>query len=150
MDFWNLYVPVMMSFYKKLITKVWGEKMCSPALFQACFDVATSALKVMLAEVHKVRVHASSARIMKGPQGLGLFLHATLQELRVLKDFKEKKIENHHLLWAAMVTHLFNTYIPKSEMDLSKLNTSSLEIKCNKLENIVKVQNKLIDNNATA
>ena len=126
------------------------ERTCSLALLQACWDVATGALKVMINEVHKERVHTSSAHIMKGPEGLGLFIYATLQELRVLKDFKEKKIGNHYLVRAAMVNHLFNTYLPKSEMDLSKSDTSSLEIKCNELENIVKVQKKLIDNNTTA
>ena len=67
----------------------------------------------------------------------------------MLKDFKEEMIKNHHFVWAAMVTHLFNTYIPKSEMDFSKLNTSSLEIKSNELGNTVKAQKKLTDSNAT-
>ena len=49
-----------------------------------------------------------------------------------------------------MVTHLFNTYIPKSEMDLLKLNTSLLEIKCNELESTLRAQKKLIDINTTA
>ena len=35
-------------------------------------------------------------------------------------------------------------------MDVLKLNTSSLEIKCNEMEKTVKAQKKLIDNNATA
>ena len=88
MDFWNSYVPMLTAFYKKMIAKVCREKTCSPALLQVCWDVATGALKVMLNKVHKIRVHASSAHIMRGPQGLGLFLHATLHELRVLKHFK--------------------------------------------------------------
>ena len=147
MDFWNSYVPMLTAFYKKLLAKVCGGKTCSTALIQACWDMSTSTLKVMLDEVHKVRVHASSAHLMQGPRGLGWFLHATLQEW-VLKDFREEMIENHHPVPEAMVTHLFNTCITKSEIDLSKLNTSSLEIKCNELESTVKLQKKLIDNNA--
>ena len=139
-----------MAFYKKLIAKICGEKTCSPAFLQACWDVATGALKVMINEVHKERVHTSSAHTMKSPEGLGRFLHATLQELRVLKDFKVKMTENHHLVRAATATHLFITYIPKSEMDLSKLNTSLLGIKFNELESTVQAQKKLIDINATA
>ena len=69
---------------------------------------------------------------------MGKFLHATLQELRVLKDYWDKMIENHHLVRASMVTHLFNTYIPKSELDLTKSNTSLLEIKCNELDTLAK------------
>ena len=48
-----------------------------------------------------------------------------------------------------MVTHLFNTYIPKSELDLEKLSTLSLEIKCNELDKLILVQMKLIDANST-
>ena len=141
---------MLMAFYKKLIAKVCGEKTCSPAFLQACWDVATGALKVMINEVHKERVHTSSAHTMKSPEGLGRFLHTTLQELRVLKDSKVKMIENHYLVRIAMVTHLFNTYISKSDMNFSKLNTSSLEIKCNELESTVRAQKKLTDINATA
>ena len=30
--------------------------------------------------------------------GMGMFIHATLQELRVLTDFWDKMIENHYLV----------------------------------------------------
>ena len=49
-----------------------------------------------------------------------------------------------------MVTQLFNTYIPKSELDLTKSNTSMLEIKCNELDALVKAHRKLVDNNSNA
>ena len=49
-----------------------------------------------------------------------------------------------------MVTHFFNTYISKSELDLTKSNTSSLEIKCNELDALVGAQRKVVDNNSNA
>ena len=97
MNLCNSYVPMLTAFHKKLLAKVCGEKTCSVALLQACWDVAMGALNVMLDEVHKVRVHTSSTHLIQGPEGLGRFLHVILQELRVLKDFKERMIENHHL-----------------------------------------------------
>ena len=51
---------------------------------------------------------------------------------------------------ASMVTHLFNTYILMSELDLTKLNTLSLEIKYNELDALVKAQRKVVDNNSNA
>ena len=63
---------------------------------------------------------------------------ATLQELWVIKEFKEALTENHNLICSSMVSHLFNTYIPKSELDLTKSNTSLLEIKCNELGSLPK------------
>ena len=67
-------------------------------LQQACWEVTTGVLKVMLDKVYVVRVHATSAHLMQGPEGMGTFLHATLQELRVVKDYRDKMIENHHLV----------------------------------------------------
>ena len=111
--------------------------------------MTTGALKVMLDEVHTVRVNATSAHLMTDAEGMGTFLHATLQELRVLTGFQDKMIKNHHLVRASMVAHLFNTYVPKSELDLTKSSNTSLEIKCNKLESLINKQEKLIERNAT-
>ena len=86
---------------------------------------------------------------MADSEGMGTFLHVTLQELRVLTDFWDRMIENHHLVRASMVAHLFNTYVPKSELDLTKSSNSLLEIKCNKLDSLLKGQRKLIDSNLT-
>ena len=79
-----------------------------------------------------------------------LFLHATLQELRLLKEFKEASIKNHPLIRSSMATHLFNTYIPWTKLELAKSSTTSLEIKCNKLDKLLAAQRKLIDANSTA
>ena len=49
-----------------------------------------------------------------------------------------------------MVTHLFNTCILKSELDLTKSSTLLLEIKCNEMDALVKAQWKAVDNNWNA
>ena len=49
-----------------------------------------------------------------------------------------------------MVTYLSNTYIPKLELDLTKSNTLSFEIKCNELDTIIKAQRKVVYHNSTA
>ena len=78
MEFWNAYVPLLMSFYAKLLSKVCEGGKFSKDLQQACWEVTTRALKVMLDEVHAVWVHATSAHLMQSPEGMGTFLHATL------------------------------------------------------------------------
>ena len=78
MDFLNSYVPMLTTFYQKLIAKVCEGGKCSVALQQAYWEVATRAFKVMLDEVYKVWVEATSAQITGGGRGMGLFLHATL------------------------------------------------------------------------
>ena len=53
---------------------------------------------MILDEVHAIRAHATSAHLMQGPEGMGACLHATLQELRMLKNYQDKMIKNHHLV----------------------------------------------------
>ena len=137
-------------FYNKLPTKVceWGK--FSRALKSACWGAATGAFHVMLDEICKVHVQATSSHRLPGAKAVGLILHATLQELRILKEFKVALIKNHPLIRSSMVIHLFNTCTPKTKLELAKSSTSSLEIKCNELDRLVVAQRKLIDANSTA
>ena len=149
MDFWGSFVPMFTGFYNKLFAKVCEGGQCSKALKSACWGVATGSVRMMLDKVCKVCAQATSAYLLPEAQAMGLFLHDTLQELRIFKEFKEALIENHPLICSSMVTHLFNTYIPKRELDLAKSSTVSLEIKCNKFDKLVLAQRKLIDANST-
>ena len=96
----------------------------------------------MLEKIQKVYLLPSAKGV------LGLILHTTRQELRILKEFKVALIENHHLIFSSMVTHLFNTCIPKTKLELAKSSTTSLEIKCNKLNKLLAAQRRLIDANS--
>ena len=44
---------------------------------------------------------------------------------------------------------MFNTYVPKLELDLTKSSNLLLEIKCNELDSLLNGQMKLIDSNST-
>ena len=74
----------------------------------------------MLDEICKVRIQATCAHLLPGAKAVGLIRHATLQDLRILKEFKVALTENHPLIRSSMVTHLFNIYIPKTELELAK------------------------------
>ena len=113
------------------------------------WGVATGASRVMLDEVRNVRVQATSAHFITGHRGVSLSLHTNLHKLRVLKEFKEALIKNHNLIQSNMVSHLFNTYIPRSELDLMKSNDFSTQIKCNKLDRLVSSHKNLSDDNMT-
>ena len=97
----------------------------------------------MLEKIQKVYLLPSAKGV------LGLILHTTRQELRILKEFKVALIENHHLIFSSMVTHLFNTYIPKTQLNLVKSSMFSLETECKKLDKLVIVHRKLINFNST-
>ena len=104
----------------------------------------------MLDEIRKVCIQATSAYILPGANAMGLIFHATLQEVRILKESKVVLIKNHPLICSSMFTHLFNTCIPKTELELTKSSTFSLEIKYNELDKLLAAYRKLIDANSTA
>ena len=149
-DFWDSFVPLLTGFYSKLLATVYEGGKCSNALKSACWGVATGTFHVMLKEVCKVRVQATNAYLLFVVQAMGLFIHATLQEPKILKEFKEALIKHHPLIHSSMVTHLFNTHIPKTKLNLTKSSMASLKIKCNQLNRLVAAQRKLIDANPTA
>ena len=101
--------------------------------------------RVILDKICKVCIRA---HLLQGPKGMGLILHVTLQELQVPKEFNLALIKNQHFICSSMVTHLFNTYILKSELDLIKSGTFQPETKCNELNKLVATRRKLINANS--
>ena len=93
--------------------------------------VAIGDFDVILDEIHKVRVQATSPHLLPEVKGVCLSLYTTLQEIRILKEFKLALVDDHPLIPSSMVTHLFNIYITTTELDFVKSSMSSLEIKCN-------------------
>ena len=104
----------------------------------------------MLDGVCKVCMQANSTHLVSIPKMIGLILYATLQDLWVLKEFKVALIGNHNLIWPSMVSHLFPTYILRSELDLMKLSTLSTKTKCSKPDRLVAVHKKITDATLTA
>ena len=104
----------------------------------------------MLDKLRKVRVHTASSHLSSGPGSMGLFIHTTLQELRVLEEFNEALLENHNLIWYNMVPHLFSIYVTKSELYLMTASFHSTQIKYNELESTITVQEHMIEANTTA
>ena len=68
----------------------------------------------------------------------------------VLKEFKEALIVNHNLICSNMVSYMFNTYIQKLELDLTKSNIFSTQTKCNELDWFISMHKKLVNANATS
>ena len=102
---------------------------------------------IMLDELRKVQVQASSTQLASDLKCTGMFLHVTFQELRVLKKFKEAILENHPQVWSKMVTRLFSTYVPKTELGASMACTCLIQMKCRMLEKQVTGTKGTIDVN---
>ena len=84
--------------------------------------VTASAVVKMFEELRKVRQPGMSAELAGGGgQTVGLFLYATLQEIRMMKEFQEKSFDEHPSIQLLKMTHVFENYLPRSEGDIGKL-----------------------------
>ena len=78
MDFWEVYVPMLMSFYWKLLSNVCEGGSDRSRCMESCWGVVTGTFHVMLDDVCKVSVHANSAHLVFDHKGMGIIVHVTL------------------------------------------------------------------------
>ena len=72
----------------------------------------TSAVVKMFEELRKARQPGMSAELAGGGgQTVGRFLYATLQEIRVMKEFQEKSFDEHPSIQLLQMTHEFENYV---------------------------------------
>ena len=135
---------MLMGLYNKLLPKVCKGSKCSKSLKESCYSVAMGMIQLILDELRTIRMHAASDHLFSGPGIMRLFLRVVLEELWVLEELKEALLENHSLIWSNMVSHLFNTYVPKFELDQMTASSNSTQIKCSKLERTINAQRKMI------
>ena len=87
----------------------------SKELKASCWERTLESLRSFFEELRKVRVDASAAHLAATPLEINsLFLHCTLQELRVMREFKEMDWTGHPCNQRSLMDHLHATYLPRS------------------------------------
>ena len=117
---WTWFSAAFTDFHNDLLDKACpsGTAECSKEVKDQAWQVATSALLAFFEETRKVRAQASAATHARTPkETTAVFLHATLQEMRVMKEFQQKHFANHPRIQLLKMTHVFDTYVPRGEVD---------------------------------
>ena len=84
-------------------------------LKESCWKRTLQSLKAFFKELRAVRRSASSAQNAKTVQDMNaMFLHGTLQELRIMRLFKEHDWKNHPAIQQGLVEHIHQTYLSRS------------------------------------
>ena len=84
-------------------------------LKESCWKRTLQSLKAFFKELRAVRRSASSAQNAKTVQDMNaMFLHGTLQELRIMRLFKEHDWKNHPAIQQGLVEHIRQTYLSRS------------------------------------
>jgi len=110
-----IFTTKVTSFYQKILGKTGGAPPHTAEVKATCWALVTKLLKVLFQEIHKVRMFASELGNFRDDNVRvnGLFLYATLEELRVLREFTSHDYRRHPKYNQCIVLHLFNTSLPR-------------------------------------
>jgi hypothetical protein len=116
--FHELFVMEFNLFYEETLNKVGGE-LPSDASKVQCWALVTKLLKTVFKATHGARSFATEAGgpAMDPLQTNGYFLYATLEELRVLKEFSRVKWRRHEEFGHNMLGFVFENSVSKAVLD---------------------------------
>ena len=116
--FHSLFVMEVNRFYEDTLNKVGGEHP-SEACKTQCWALVTKLLKTVFKCTAKVRSVATEAggKDMDPLRSNRYFLYAALEELRVLREFKEAKWRRHEEFGFNMLGFVFENSVSKSVLD---------------------------------
>jgi hypothetical protein len=118
MLFHKLFALEVNNFYRETLNKVGGEHPSKASKVQ-CWALATKLLKTIFKATHKAQSFVMEAG---GPDmdplcTNGYFLYATLEELRVLKEFLRVKWRRHEDVGYNMLGFVFENSVSKAVLD---------------------------------
>ena len=77
-------------------------------------------LKAFFGELRKVCLHATGAEHHSDrAHGNGTFLRCTLQDLRVMKEFRSADLERYKVVQDGLLEHMYETYRPRDSTDVT-------------------------------
>ncbi len=112
--FWAIFATEVMSYYLEILGKMGGAPPHTAEVKVTCWALVTKLLKVLFMEVHKGRMFVAELGNIRDDNARvnGLFLYATLEELRVLREFASHDFRRHPKFNQCIVLHLFDTSLP--------------------------------------
>jgi hypothetical protein len=110
-----IFITEIDGFYRDILGKS-GAPPQPVAVKASCWGLVTKLLRVLFKEIHKVRVEAAGLEnIRDDPARVnGSYLYAALEELCVLREFKEHEYRQHPKFHHFVVMHLFDTALPRA------------------------------------
>jgi len=132
-------------FYHKLLANA-APNTANPSkeIKATTWKVTTLAIGKLFEELRKARQPGLSAEISPNPlHVVGRFLYATLQELKVMRDFQLKGFDGHPSIQLIKMTHVFDNYTPRSEIgDVVGLGKKYTELKRAHDQLVTRVNNR--------
>lgn len=141
--FWTtMFKTELTDFYMELLGYAYGEGPYPKDIQESCWTLVMKMLRLFFEELSSVRIVACEAHLLVDELDInGMFMYATLEEIRVMREFSSHNFRKHPKFYPEVVMFLFETYVPKSLFDKDKKkgggkgdHNTSLTIKMSELQ----------------
>ena len=141
--FWTtMFKTELTDFYMELLGFAYGEAPYPKDIQESCWTLVMKMLRLFFEELSRVSIVACEAHLLVDELDInGMFLYATLEEIRVMREFSSHNFRKHPKFYPEVVMFLFETYVPKSLFDKDKKkgggngdHSTSLTIKMRELQ----------------
>ena len=123
------FIPTFERYHDTLLKRASASSSPTGNTRIQCWDRSRQGLKVLFDELHKVRGRGVGAiRAATPAKATALYLHYTLQEFRVLQDFKTQNWSEHPKIVANLTEHILETYLPRDAQGGTKLTTLASDV----------------------
>ena len=142
---WTWFSSMVTDSYHKLLANAAPNSINpSKEIKASAWKVTTLSVVKLFEELRKARQPGVSAEISPNQlHVVGRFLYATLQELKVMREFQTKGFEGHPSIQIIKMTHVFDNYTPRSEIgDLVALGKKVTELKRAHDQLVTRVNNR--------
>jgi len=143
---WWIWLSSMITdvYHKLLANAAPNTANPSKEIKASTWKVTTLAIVRLFEELRKARQPGLSAEISANPlHVVGRFLYATLQELKVMREFQLKGFEGHPSIQLIKMTHVFDNYTPRSEIgDVVALGKKVTDLKRAHDQLVTRVNNR--------
>ena len=119
-DWWEWFAEAVSTHAKQVLTKACAGVSCTNKVRAQCWHRAMGSVRGFFIELRAVRVHASGAEYQEDfAKKHGRYLHSSLQELRIMQEFRAADFVRHRSVQNGMMEHIFETYQPRDGADVT-------------------------------
>ena len=122
------FVQELEEYHSELLAKTCPDSgKLTAAMRASCWKRTTGAVRILFEELRVARVGAAGAQFYSTPvEQNACFLHHMLQELRVLKEFRDGGFGGNKAVKEGLLGHIFESYVTRDAVtdSLAKLKTA--------------------------
>ena len=119
-DWWEWFAEALTAHANQVLDRACSGLSCTTKVRAQCWQRAMGSLRGFFLELRKVRVQATGAEHHTDYGNKhGILLHSTLQELRIMEEFRAADFVRHRMVQDGMIEHIYETYQLRDSTDVT-------------------------------